>query len=166
MLRPVKEHSVHGGTVFSSLNYAVVISRLWVKISDILPSSILRKPALRTLGYCKSFLCPRICNFVSLYEVELKNTVLGPVNEHLVHRSTTDFLLLLPNICELVSKVFWFTVNIIATCDCLSYVILELKSTLVPLFSFGVMFTLTSYLVMVTLKLNRKRGRCRVNSCI
>ena len=34
--------------------------------------------------------------------------------------------------------------------------------------SFGVMFTLTSYLVMLTLKLNRKRvvRRCRVSSCI
>ena len=157
---------MHGGTVNSSSIYEVVISRLWQKISDILPSSILRKPALKTWGYCKPFLCPWICNFMSLYEVELKNTVLEPVKEHLVHRSTTDFLLLLPNICELVSKVFWFTVNLIATWDCLSYVISELKYTLVPLFSFGVMFTLTCYLVMLTLKLNRKRGRCRVNSCI
>ena len=115
VLRPVKEHSVHGGTVNSSSNYAVVISRPCQKISDILPSSILRKPALGTLGYYKPCLCPWMCNFVSLYEIELKNTVLGPVKEHLVHRSTTVFWFLLPNICELLSKVFWFTVNLIST---------------------------------------------------
>ena len=77
---------------------------------------------------------------------------------------TSDVLLLLLNICELGSKLFWFTLNLITTWDGLSYVILKPKYALASLLSFGVMFTLTSYLVVLTLKLNGKRVRCRVNS--
>ena len=123
---------------------------------------------LGTWRYCKPFLCPWRYNLVRLCEVELKNTLSGPAKEeHSMHGSASDFLLLLSNICELGNKVFWFTVNLIATWDYLSYVIRELEYTFVSLLSFGVMFILTSCLVVLTLKLNRrKRIRCRVNSCI
>ena len=122
---------------------------------------------LGTWRYCKPFLCPWRDNFVWLCEVELKNTLSGPAKEeHSMHGSASDFLLLLSNICELGNKVFWFTVNLIATWDYLSYVIRELEYTFVSLLSFGVMFILTSYLVVLTLKLNRKRIRRRVSSCI
>ena len=76
VLRPVKEHSVHGCTAHGSSDYTAAISRIWQTISLILPTSILRKPALATWGYCKPFLCPWSCDFVSLSEVDFKNTVL------------------------------------------------------------------------------------------
>ena len=166
VLLQVKEHSVPEGTVNSFSDHAVVISRLWQPISEILPSSIPRKLALATWGYCKPFLCPWRCNFVSLCKVELKNTELEPVKEHSMHRGTSDILLFLPDIYEQGSKLFWFTLRLIATWDYLSYVICQPKYILVSFLSFGLMFTLTSYLVVLTLKLNRKRVRCRVNSCI
>ena len=50
VLRPVKEHSVHGCTVHGSSHYTAAISRIWQTISSILPTSILRKPALATWG--------------------------------------------------------------------------------------------------------------------
>ena len=81
-MRPAKEHPVHGGTVHSSSDYAAAISRLWQTISLILPTSTLRKPALATWGYCEPFLCPSNCDFASLCEVELMDTVSGPVKEH------------------------------------------------------------------------------------
>ena len=96
---------------------------------------------------------------------ELNNTVLVPVMEYSVYWGTSVFSLLSPNIFELGSKAFWFTVKVIPTWGCLSYNICELKYTLVSLLSFAVMLMLTGYLVVLTLKLNRKRIRCRVNSC-
>ena len=84
VLELVKEH--HEGTVHSVLDYTVVISRLWQTISEILLTNTLRKPALVTWGYCKPFQCPWTFDFVSLFEVEFKNTVLGPVKE--LHQDT------------------------------------------------------------------------------
>ena len=116
---------------------------------------------------CKPFLYPWRYNYLRLCEVDLMNTLYGPAKEeHSMHGSASDFLLLLSNICELGNKVLWFTVNLIATWDYLYYVIREVKYTFVSLLSFGVIFILTSYLVVLTLKLNRKRMRCRVNSCV
>ena len=71
-------------------------------------------------------------------------------------------------ICKsfLCQRSFCFMLNLIATWDCLSYVICEPKYTFVSLLSFGMMFALTSYLVVLTLKLNRKRVHPRSNSCI
>ena len=103
---------------------------------------------------------------MSLCKVELKNTELEPVKEHSMHRGTSDILLFLPDIYEQGSKLLCFTLNLIATWDYLSYVICQPKYILVSFLSFGVMFTLTSYLVVLALKLNRKRVRCRVNPCI
>ena len=80
VLGPVKEH--HGDTVNSSSDYVVVISRLWQTMSEILPTSTLKKPALGTWGYCKPFLCLWSCDFLRLCEVVCKNTVLGPVKEY------------------------------------------------------------------------------------
>ena len=77
---------------------------------------------------------------------------------------TSNFLLLLPNVSELGSKLFWFTLNLLSTSDGLFYGILKADYSMASLLSFGVMFTFTSYLVMLALKLNRKRVRCRVNS--
>ena len=76
----VKEH--HRGTVHSFPDSVVVISRLWQTISEILPTSTLRKPALATWGYCKPFLYPWSYDIASLCKVEFKNTVLGAVKEH------------------------------------------------------------------------------------
>ena len=92
--------------------------------------------------------------------------MLGPVKKHTVDRRTSDFLLLIQSIFIQGNKLFWFTLNTIATWNSLSYVILEPKDSLVSLLSFGVMFTLTMYLVVLTLKLKRKKVRCRVTSCI
>ena len=89
VLRQLKEH--HGSTVHNYSNYAVVISRFWQTISEILPTSTLRKPALATWGYCRPFLCPWSSDFVSLCEVELKNTVLKSVKKHqggMIHSSS------------------------------------------------------------------------------
>ena len=109
---------------------------------------------------------PSSPNEVSRFRLlELKNTVLVPVIEYSVYWGTSVFSLLSPYIFELGSKAFWFTVKVIPTWGCLSYIICEQKYTFVSLFSFAVMFILTGYLVVLTLKLNRKRVRCRVNSC-
>ena len=80
----------------------------------------------------------------------------------------SDFGLLLSIVYDLESKLFWFMLNIFLSCDGLFYAMLGPKYTLASLFSFGMMFTLTSYLVLLTLRLNRKRvvRRCRVSSCI
>ena len=78
MLGPIKGY--HEDTVHSSSNYAVVISRLWQKSSEILPTST--QQALMTCEYCEPFLCLSSCDFVSLCEVEFMNTVSGPVKEH------------------------------------------------------------------------------------
>ena len=48
MLGPIKGY--HWGTVHSSSDYDVVISRLWQTISEILTTSTLREPALATWG--------------------------------------------------------------------------------------------------------------------
>ena len=80
VLGAVKEH--HAGTVYSSSNYAVFISWLWQTISEILQTSTFRKSAMGTWGYCKPFLFPWSGDFLCLYEVELKNTVLRQVKRH------------------------------------------------------------------------------------
>ena len=78
--------------------------------------------------------------------------------------SPSDYLMLLPILYELGRSLFMLTLNLLIPWNGLLYVILVSKSTLVSLLSFGVMFTLTSYLVVLTLRLNRKRVRSRVNS--
>lgn len=78
--------------------------------------------------------------------------------------STFDYFLHLSLTYELGSRLCMFIRNSITTWNDLSFVILVPKYILVFLLSFGVMFTFTSYLVVLTLKLNRKRVRCRVNS--
>ena len=78
--------------------------------------------------------------------------------------SPSDYLMLLPILYELGRRLFMLTLNLLIPWNGLLYVILVPKSTLVSLLSFGVMFTLTSYLVVLTLRLNRKRVRSRVNS--
>ena len=78
--------------------------------------------------------------------------------------STFDYLLLLSLTYELGSRLCMFMRNLTTTWNDLSFVILVPNYILVSLLSFGVMFTFTSYLVVLTLKLNRKRVRCRVNS--
>ena len=77
---------------------------------------------------------------------------------------TFDYLLLLPIIYELGSRFFMFIRNLITTWNSLPYDILAPTYTLASLLSFGIMFTVTSYLVVLILQLNRKRVRCRVNS--
>ena len=78
--------------------------------------------------------------------------------------NTSDLLLLLPNVYELGSKLFWFTLNLLSTSDGLFYG--KQDYSMASLLSFGVMFTLASYLLVLTFKLNRKRVQCRVTSCI
>ena len=77
---------------------------------------------------------------------------------------TSEYLLFLPIIYELVSRLFLLTLSLVITWNDLPYVILAPTSTLASLLSFGMMLTLTSYVVVLTLRLNRKRVRCRVNS--
>ena len=77
---------------------------------------------------------------------------------------TFDYLLLLPIIYELGSRFFMFIRNLITTWNSLPYDIIAPTYTLASLLSFGIMFTVTSYLVVLILQLNRKRVRCRVNS--
>ena len=77
---------------------------------------------------------------------------------------TFDYFLHSSLTYELGSRLCTFMRNSITTWNDLSFVILVPKYILVFLLSFGAMFTFTSYLVLLTLKLNRKRVRCRVNS--
>ena len=107
VLRPVKEHPVHGCTVHSSSDYTVAILRLWQTISWILPTSTLRKPALATWGYCKPFQCPWSRDFVSLYEVELKNMVLEPVKEHNVGtvHNVSDYAVVISRFWQTISEL-------------------------------------------------------------
>ena len=77
---------------------------------------------------------------------------------------TFDYLLLLSITYELGSRLFMFMQNLITTWNDLSFVILVPKYILVSLLSFGVAFTFTIYLVVITLKFNRKIVRCRVHS--
>ena len=67
-------------------------------------------------------------------------------------------------LCTLGAYTLFFTLKLIATCDGLSY--FNHEPTLASVLSFGIMLILTNYLVVVTLKLNRKRIPSRVNSCI
>ena len=79
VLRLIKEHLVHWCMVYSSSYHAVVISKPWQTVSEIGPSSILRKSALATWGYCKPFLCPWR---------RFTNIVFRPVKEDSVHGCT------------------------------------------------------------------------------
>ena len=103
VLRQVKEY--HRGTVFNYSNYAVVISRLWQTIDEILPINTLRKPVLATREYCKPFLCPWSGDFVSLYEVGFKYTVLRQLKEH--HGGTVHNY---SNYAVVISR-FWQTIS-------------------------------------------------------
>ena len=107
VLRPVKEHPVHGCTVYSSSDYAVAISRLWQTISLILPTSTLRKSVLATWGYCEPFLCPSSCYFASLCEVEFMNTVSGPVEEHQGEplHSFSDYAIVMSRLWQTISEI-------------------------------------------------------------
>ena len=69
-------------------------------------------------------------------------------------------------LCTLVAYTFFLTLKLIATSYGLFYFNLEPKHILASVLSFGIMIILTTYLVVLTLKLNRKRRPCRVNSCI
>ena len=69
-------------------------------------------------------------------------------------------------LCTLGTYILFLTLKLIATWYGLSNFNLEPKHTLASVLSFGMMFILTSYLVVATLKLNRKIIRHRVNSCI
>jgi hypothetical protein len=78
--------------------------------------------------------------------------------------STSDYLLLLPTIYELGRRLLMLTLNLISTWNGLPNSVLAPNSTMASLLSFGLMFTLTSYLMVLTLRLNRKRLRYMVNS--
>ena len=67
-------------------------------------------------------------------------------------------------LCTLCAYILFFTLKLIATGDGLPN--FNHEPTLASVLSFGIMLILTSYLVVVTLKLNRKRIPYRVNSCI
>ena len=175
------EHSQHGGAtcatddIFPIANIFAIVNALAISFSESICNAfmlILEAPwfhfiILLWLQFRLFTTLPSSQNEVSRFRLlELKNTVLVPVIEYSVYWGTSVFSLLSPYIFELGSKAFWFTVKVIPTWGCLSYNICEAKYTLVSLLSFGMMFILTGYLVVLTLKLNRKRIRCRVNSCI
>ena len=68
--------------------------------------------------------------------------------------------LLFPIICDLESKSLWFLLDLIFACGGLLYPMLGSDCILAVLISFGVMLTLTSYLLLVSLRFigsNRKR---------
>ena len=69
-------------------------------------------------------------------------------------------------LCTLDAYIFFLTLKLIATWYGLSYFNLEPKYTLASVLSLGMMLIVTSYLVVITLKLNRKKIPYRVNSCI
>ena len=175
------EHSQHGGAtcatddIFSIANIFAIVSVLAISFSESICNGfmlILEAPwfhliILQWIQFRLFTTLPSSQNEVSRFRLhELKNAVLVPVMEYSVYLDTSVFSLLSPNIFELGSKAFWYTVRVIPTWGCLSYNICEPKYTLVSLLSFGMMFILTGYLVVLTLKLNRKRTRCRVNSCM
>ena len=58
--------------------------------------------------------------------------------------------------CQLESKLFTF-INVILTRDGLFYAILRYKFILASLLSFATMFTLSIYLLLLSLSFNRKR---------
>ena len=79
--------------------------------------------------------------------------------------------LLFPMICELESKSLWFMLDFIYSWGGLLYLILGSDCILAFLNSFEVMFTLTSYLLLLSLRFigcNRKRvaRRRRVTSSL
>ena len=170
VLKQVKEH--HGGTVYNKSNHAVVISRFWHTLSEILPINTLRKPTLATWGYCKPFLCPWSCDILSLCEVDFKNTVMivtmwkiqcfasmkasywsiFPMT-HLLESNWLCIVALSSNWCELVN------------------VVLDPKYGLACIISFGTMFTLTIYLLLLSSRYNgftkkRVARRRNLGSCI
>ena len=175
------EHSQHGGATCATddicpiANIFAIVNALASSFRESICNAfmlILEAPwfhfiILLWIQFGLSTTLPSSPNEVSRFRfLELKNIVLVPVMEYSVYWGTSLFSFLSPNIFELGSKAFSFTIKVIPTWDCLSYYICELKYTLVSLLSFAVMFMLTGYLVVLTLKLNRKRIRCRVNSCI
>ena len=171
VLRQLKEH--HGGTVHNYSNYAVVISRFWQTISEILPTSTLRKPALATWGYCKPFLCSWSCNFVSLCEVDFKNTVMKLTMWKIrcFASMESSYCSLFPMIHLLESNRLFCIVALSSNWGELVNAVLDPKYGLACIISFGTMFTLTIYLLLLSSRYNvftRKRvaRRRSLGSCI
>ena len=171
VLRQLKEH--HGGTVHNYSNYAVVISRFGQTISEILPTSTIRKPALATWGYCKPFLCPWSCDFVSLCEVEFKNTVMIVTMWKIQCFASmkSSYWSLFPMIHLLESNWLLCTVALSSHWGELVNAVLDPKYGLACIISFGTMFTLTIYLLLLSSRYNgftRKRvaRRRSLGSCI
>ena len=83
---------------------------------------------------------------------------------------TWDLGLLFPMICDLESKSFWFILDFISTWGGLFYSMIGSECKLASLISFGVMFSLTSYLLVVLLRFRvskKKRvARRGVRSCV
>ena len=84
---------------------------------------------------------------------------------------TWYFDLILPMISDLESESFWLMLHFFSTWGGLFCCMFGSKYIFASLISFGVMFTLTSYLLHLTLRytgFNRKRAarRRRVRSCL
>ena len=159
--------------IHSSSDYAVVISRLWQTISEILPTSTHRKAALVTWGYCKPFLCPWSCDFVSLCEVDFKNTVLKVTMWKIRYFDSLEssYWSLFPMIHLLESNWLLCIVALSSIWGELVNAVLDTTYGLACIISFGTMFTFTIYLLLLSSRYNgftRKRvARCRsLGSCI
>ena len=171
VLKQVKEH--HGGTGHNNSNHAVVISRFWDTLSEILPINTLRKPALATWGYCKPFLCLWSCDNLSLCEVDFKNTVMVVTMWKIQCFASmkASYLSICPMTHLLESNCLLCIVALSSNWCELVNVVLDPKYGLACIISFGTMFTLTIYLLLLSSRYNgftRKRVARRRNlgSCI
>ena len=64
VLEPVVEQSTHWGVLNNSYVHTIILSRAWLRFGEITLSCTLRKPAMRTWGYCKYWLNTRALRLV------------------------------------------------------------------------------------------------------
>ena len=115
-------------------------------------------------GY-RSLWCSTGVSFVATGILLLMLLIMIMCGTILCAENMCAFLSLSPTKSILVSKQWSYMVAQFSTFADLFFVMHKLKYTLVSLISFGMMFSFTIYLVLLSLRKKSVR-RCRVSSCL